>query len=104
MSATGLSDKEDEVKTNTLLHVIGPDDESCKFSNSHDFARILKSVIKVSTFSEGPCFLVLNMCPSTTTFFFGLQYFSIFAKASSDKVKLLESVVFRMYTFTVVCL
>jgi hypothetical protein len=25
MSATGLSNKEDEVKTNTLLHVIGPD-------------------------------------------------------------------------------
>jgi hypothetical protein len=25
MSATGLSEKEDEVKTNTLLHVIGPD-------------------------------------------------------------------------------
>jgi hypothetical protein len=25
MSATGLSEKEDEMKTNTLLHVIGPD-------------------------------------------------------------------------------
>jgi hypothetical protein len=25
MSATGLSEKEDEVKTNTLRHVIGPD-------------------------------------------------------------------------------